>query len=397
MEKGDNSTVLVIDDDLVVRDNIASFLSELSYRVVVASDTTEGLSAFHSSSPDLIICDMNIAGDCALDLIRTIFTVSASQPVIVLADKEVLDDVVEAMKLGASDYLIKPVTELVLLQLSINSSLKRAHIIKENETYRKKLESINHELEYNLELYQADQQAGRLVQISMLPKPPQTIAGYEINHRVVPSLLLSGDSVDYKPISKNKLLFYIADVSGHGSSSAFITILLRFRTEQMRREHIKGRFSQLLTPAVILKSLNKDLLDTGLDKHITMFVGLLDRKNKTLTYSVAGHHPLPAIYKDGKAKFIELNRSSFPVGLLAEAEYFEETIAFENSSLTLCSDGILEALPQATMEEKEFRILEVVEQSGGVFQPIREAFELKKLNNVPDDIAVMNISDLSSR
>ena len=265
MEKGDNSTVLVIDDDLVVRDNIASFLSELSYRVVVASDTTEGLSSFHSASPDLIICDMNLSGDCALDLLKTIFSESASQPVIVLANKEVLDDVVEAMKLGASDYLIKPVTELVLLQLSINSSLKRAHIIKENEAYRKKLESINHELEYNLELYQADQQAGRLVQISMLPKPPQTIAGYEINHRVVPSLLLSGDSVDYKPVSKNKLLFYIADVSGHGSSSAFITILLRFRTEQMRREHIKGRFSQLLTPAVILDALNKDLLDTGLD------------------------------------------------------------------------------------------------------------------------------------
>ena len=127
-----------------------------------------------------------------------------------------------------------------------------------------------------------------------------------------------------------------------------------------------------------------------------MFVGLLDRKTKTLTYSVAGHHPLPVIYKDGKASFIKIKRSSFPVGLLAEAEYFEETIPFENSSLTLCSDGILEALPQVTMEEKEFRILEVIEQSKGVFQPIREAFELKKLNNVPDDIAVMNISDLAN-
>jgi len=138
MEKGDNSTVLVIDDDLVVRDSIAAFLSELAYRVVVASDTSEGMEAFHSAAPDLIILDLNIAGDCALDFLRAIFLESSAQPVIVLSDKEVLDNVVEAMKLGASDYLIKPVTELVLLQLSINSSLNKAHIIKENEAYRKK-------------------------------------------------------------------------------------------------------------------------------------------------------------------------------------------------------------------------------------------------------------------
>ena len=394
MERGDNKTVLVIDDDLVVRDSIAAFLSELSYRVVVASDTVEGMDAFHSSSPDLIICDLNLAGGSVLDFLKTIFSEASSQPVIVLSNKEVLDDVIEAMKLGASDYLIKPVTELILLQLSINSSLKKAQILKENEAYHKKLETINQELEYNLELFETDQQAGRLVQISMSPKPPQVIAGYEINHRIVPSLYLSGDSIDYAAISKNSVLFYLADVSGHGSSSAFITILLRFRTEQMLREQSSSRFVKKLTPAMIIRRLNKDLLEAGLDKHITMFVGLLNRKDNKLTYSVAAHHPLPVIYKEGQASFIEVERSSFPVGLLTEAEYFEETIPFEKASLTLCSDGILESLPQASLEEKEKRILEVVEQSGGQFQVMREAFGLKNLNNIPDDIAVMNISDL---
>lgn len=393
MEKGDNSTVLVIDDDLVVRDSIAAFLSELSYRVVVASDTNEGMDAYHSSSPDLIICDMNLKGDCALDFLKAIFQQVSSQPVIVLSNKEVLDDVVEAMKLGASDYLIKPVTELILLQLSINSSLKKVQILKENEAYRKKLESINHELEYNLELFETDQQAGRLVQISMSPNPPQVLAGYEINHRVVPSLYLSGDSLDYAALTKHSVLFYLADVSGHGSSSAFITIFLRFRTEQMLREQSQVPFIKKLTPAEILTRLNKDLIDAGIDKHITMFVGLLNRKDNRLTYSVAAHHPLPVIYKDGKASFIEVKKSSFPVGLLPEAEYFEESIPFDKASLTLCSDGILEVLPQPTLSEKEKRIIEVVEQSEGKFQLIREAFNLKNLHNIPDDIAVMNISD----
>jgi phosphoserine phosphatase RsbU/P len=125
-----------------------------------------------------------------------------------------------------------------------------------------------------------------------------------------------------------------------------------------------------------------------------MFVGLLNRKDNKLTYSVAAHHPLPVIYKDGKASFIAVKKSSFPVGLLPEAKYFEESIPFDKASLTLCSDGILEALPQQTLAEKEKKIIEVVEQSGGEFQLIREAFDLKNLKNIPDDIAVMNISDL---
>ena len=298
------------------------------------------------------------------------------------------------MEIGASDYLIKPVNELILLQLSINSSLKKAQIIKENEAYHKKLETINQELEYNLELLETDQQAGRLVQISMSPKPPQVIAGYDVNHRIVPSLYLSGDSIDYAAISKNKVLFYLADVSGHGSSSAFITILLRFRTQQMLREQSISRLVKKITPAMIISRLNRDLLKAGIDKHITMFVGLLNRKNNKLTYSVAAHHPLPVIYKEGQANFIEVDRSSFPVGLLAESEYFEQTISFEKASLTLFSDGILESLPQSSLEEKERKILKVVEQSKGEFQAIREAFDLKNLSDIPDDIAVMNISDL---
>ncbi len=106
-------------------------------------------------------------------------------------------------------------------------------------------------------------------------------------------------------------------------------------------------------PAEILTRLNKDLIDAGIDKHITMFVGFLNRKDNTLTYSIAAHHPLPVIYKDGKASFIELKNSSFPVGLLPEAEYFEEKIPFEKASLTLCSDGILEVLPSKAWQIKK--------------------------------------------
>ncbi len=392
MEKGETIKVLLIDDQSAVRASIASFLAQLDYRIVIATSDIEGIEFFHSACPDLVICNMSLSGIGGLKTLAAIFKEAPSQPIIIMADRDATDTVIEAMKMGASDYLIKPVDDMAMLELSVKSSLKRARMIEENRAYQKKLESINDELEHTLSIFQSDQQAGRHVQISMLPKPPQIFSGYRFNHKVYPSLYLSGDSVDYRPVSKHQVLFYIADVSGHGSSSAFITVLLRFRIEQMRREHIHSRFSTAFSPALILESLNKDLLDSGLDKHITVFMGMLDRHSNTLTFSVAGHHPLPVMYSEGEVSFVEPSRSSFPVGLMSKADYFEESIPFPyGTSLTLFSDGILEILKADSLLEKERLLLDRVAESKGDFTAIKQGFDLNSLGAVPDDIAIMNV------
>ncbi|MDC0598533.1 fused response regulator/phosphatase [Gammaproteobacteria bacterium] len=394
MNIDESSTILVIGDDNVVRQSIASYLSQQDYRVVLAATSEEGIDCFHSSCPNLVVLDINLSSQDGFTLLQEIFSEVPDQPVIVLADMGNTDDVVKAMRLGVSDYLIKPIKDMAMLGLSIGNSLKRARLIEEKNSYRKKLELTNQELETRLEVFKLDQQAGRHVQISMLPVPGQTICDYHFDHKVIPSLFLSGDSVDYKPVSKDKVLFYIGDVSGHGSSSAFITVLLRFRIEQMRREYIRGRFSGDFSPAVILKALNEDLLDSGLDKHITLFLGLLDRKNNSLRYSVAGHYPLPIVYDNGKVNFIPVKKSSFPLGLFDKAEYFEEEIAMSNDfSLTLFSDGILEILKMEKLDDKEEYLLKTVLENKGDFDKIKATLHLddNTLVKVPDDIAVMSM------
>jgi serine phosphatase RsbU (regulator of sigma subunit) len=143
----------------------------------------------------------------------------------------------------------------------------------------------------------------------------------------------------------------------------------------------------------MLDSLNKDLLDTGLEKHITVFVGIQDRSDNTLVYSVAGHYPLPVLYQDGKASFLPLRRSSLPIGLHDEAEYFEQTMTLPGSfSLTLFSDGIMEILESSlSIQEKEMQLLKVVEQSEGKMERIKTTLALDSIVSVPDDIAVMSV------
>ena len=393
MKNGENSVVLVIDDDEVVRDGIASYLTNEGYRVVLAANSEEGIDCFHSSCPSLVICDINLPeAEDGFSTLNKIYHETPTQPIIVLSEAGRTEDVIHAMRIGVNDYLIKPLDDLEILGISIDNTLKRARLVEQNNRYRKNLEEINRELEERIEIFQMDQQAGRHVQMRMLPDPPQDINNFHFDHRVIPSLYLSGDSVDYQPVSKRKVLFYIGDVSGHGSSSAFITVLLRFRIAQMRREYIRGRYSSDFTPAFVLEQINNDLLDTGLDKHITVCIAMVDNAENILEYSIAGHHPLPVLYTNGKADFINPGKSSFPIGLVEDAEYFNTQIELaDDFSLFMFSDGILEHLEGSNMTEKEDRLLNVIADKKGDFREVKTALNLHRDIKVPDDIAVLSV------
>ena len=88
-----------------------------------------------------------------------------------------------------------------------------------------------------MDMLKSDQIAGVEVQKSLMPNSPLVFGDYEISHSVNPSLYLSGDFVGYNFILDRFLLFYFVDVSGHGSSSAFVTIFLRFMVGRVIRRH----------------------------------------------------------------------------------------------------------------------------------------------------------------
>jgi serine phosphatase RsbU (regulator of sigma subunit) len=134
-------------------------------------------------------------------------------------------------------------------------------------------------------------------------------------------------------------------------------------------------------------------LQAGLEKHITLVMGLLDDSTNTMTYSVAGHQPLPLMYQHGSADFLPLARSSFPIGLLGEAEYFDESLTLaDDFALVLFSDGIFEALKLPDMAAKEARLREVVAACKGDFDTLKKSLGLSSSLSFPDDIAVMSVT-----
>ncbi|GLX14829.1 MULTISPECIES: two-component system response regulator RssB [Pseudomonadaceae] len=386
-----SATLLLIDDDEVVRASIAAYLEDSGFNILLASNGLQGLEVFERERPDLVVCDLRMPQVDGLELIRRISALEYSAPIIVVSGAGVMTDVVEALRLGAADYLIKPLEDLAVLEHSVRRALDRVHLRQENERYREKLETANRELQASLHLLQEDQNAGRQVQMNMLPVTPWEDEGLSFAHQIIPSLYLSGDFVDYFRVDERRVAFYLADVSGHGASSAFVTVLLKFMTTRLLYESRRNGMLPEFKPSDVLSHINRGLINCKLGKHVTMLGGVIDEESNRLTYSIGGHLPLPVMYTGDKAYYLE--GRGLPVGLFKEADYNDLEIELpESFSLTLLSDGILDLLDGDNLQEKEALLPKLVSEAGGTLDGLRSVFGLANLAEMPDDIALLVLS-----
>jgi sigma-B regulation protein RsbU (phosphoserine phosphatase) len=379
--------VLVIDDDPNVRESVAAFLEDYEYQVLEAASAEATWPLLEVNSVDAAVCDLRMPGTNGLEWLEQVKRRFPNLPVIVVSGAGVMNDVVRALRLGADDFLVKPILDLEVLHHALVRSLERARLALENESYKEYLEKTNLELQRGLEELRADQLAGRQVQLRMLPDPLE-FKGIRCEHSITPSLLLSGDFLEYFDIDDRHLAFYIADVSGHGSSSAFVTVLLKNLAYRMRREFSREQNSDLLNPKAILERVNREVLEACLDKHLTMVYGVIDTQEQTLSYSIGGHLPLPVLLTQEGAQY--LPGKGMPVGLFQDANYQNyQKVLPENFRLLLFSDGILEMIPESSLEQKEAHLLSLASRSQGQMDFIAQELGVMPLAVVPDDIAMM--------
>ena len=231
------------------------------------------------------------------------------------------------------------------------------------------------------------------MQRRLLPHPQTTAEGYSVAHHIAPSLYLSGDFVDYAHIGRRYLAFYLADVSGHGASSAFVTIWLKHLVSRMvREEGLFGDEASFQTGASsMLADINRELNETSLNHHLTFFVGVIDTQTHEMRYVVAGHLPMPLLVTEGKAEFLQ--GSGKPVGIFKNASWQVHSLTLpEQFSLVCFSDGVLEILPAASLKEKEAYLLELMAQKAQNLETVCNALAIKDVSETPDDIAILTIT-----
>jgi PAS domain S-box-containing protein len=132
--------VLTIDDEKAIRESFRNFLEDQDYEVFEAENGRIGLEVFREKAPDLVLVDLRMPEVDGLDVLASVRESSPDTPIIVISGTGVIGDAVEALRLGAWDYLLKPVGDLTVLGHAVDKALERARLIRENRRHQEHLE-----------------------------------------------------------------------------------------------------------------------------------------------------------------------------------------------------------------------------------------------------------------
>ncbi|WP_275096060.1 SpoIIE family protein phosphatase [Sedimenticola hydrogenitrophicus] len=380
--------ILVVDDESMIRYNIAGYLEDSGYSVFEAEDGLQAIEAVKRQRPDLVLSDLRMPGLDGLEVIGQLHHSHPELPIIAVSGTGVLGDAVDALRAGAWDFVVKPIQDMAVLEHAVTAALGKAQLIRDNHRYQQDLEQANHRLQESLQQMRDDADAGRRIQLQIMPEQAIDLGPYRLSHSLLPSMVLSGDFVDYFSIDRGHFGCYLADVSGHGVSSAFITVLLKsYVNRQLERLH-KDNDQTVLEPDRLLTRLNQTLLSDQLEKYLTIFYAVIDTGHNRIKFSIGGHFPSPMLFDGTQAVF--LPGRGPPVGLFAGAGYAADTLDLpEHFALAAFSDGILEVLPQPTLVEKKQHLLDALNHFDPGARNLIERLGLREGQSYPDDITLL--------
>jgi two-component system response regulator AtoC len=131
------STVLIVDDERTLARAVKTFLSEAGYDADVAGNAEQALEMVESLRPDVVFADVRLPGMSGIDLLRRIREFDPAIPVIIMTAHGTIEGAVEAVKLGAFDYLKKPL-DLEELKLVADRARETALMKQELSYYRRR-------------------------------------------------------------------------------------------------------------------------------------------------------------------------------------------------------------------------------------------------------------------
>jgi DNA-binding NtrC family response regulator len=131
-------TVLIVDDERTLARAVKAFLAEYGYEAEVAGDAEMALELFESLRPDVVFTDVRLPGMSGIELLRRILELDPAIPVIVMTAYGTIQGAVEAVKLGAFDYLKKPV-DLEELKLLTDRARETSQLKQELSYYRRRV------------------------------------------------------------------------------------------------------------------------------------------------------------------------------------------------------------------------------------------------------------------
>ncbi|QLA14869.1 hybrid sensor histidine kinase/response regulator [Desulfolutivibrio sulfoxidireducens] len=132
--------ILLVEDEPLLRVSMADHLADQGHEVFPAWDGLTGLGVFEAESPDLVLLDLFVPGLSGLDLLARARRLRPDVPIIIVSGAGGMAEVITALRLGAVDFLTKPMADLEILDHAVARALERAEFFVQRRRYALELE-----------------------------------------------------------------------------------------------------------------------------------------------------------------------------------------------------------------------------------------------------------------
>jgi sigma-B regulation protein RsbU (phosphoserine phosphatase) len=326
-----DGAILIVDDDGATRHALAKTLTKAGYRTRESDNGIDALKLLHVEQPALVLLDFEMPqmdGDEVLKQLRSDRDPLVAQiPAIMLTGHGGEESEVRCLQAGADDFVTKPINPAVL-RARIETQLRL-------RSMRRQLEQQNAELEAWRRNLERDLEAARLTQQSLIPQKPPGISGWEIAACYRPVIQVGGDIYGWLPLKKRRMLFWIADATGHGASAALMTTLAKLLFHHGATEQA--------APVDIMQAVNHDFRTTfGTRSFMTAMCVALDPSTGRAAVVGAGHPPLLISRHDGEPETVP--SATLPLGLIERPTFCESIVDLAvGDAFVLYTDGLFGA------------------------------------------------------
>src|SRR5437016_1570216 len=325
MRDNSHAEILVVDDDAMSRRVLAQLLSASGYNCSVSNDGSEALETIHAHPPSLLLLDFDMPGLNGAEVLRRLRSdedpTIAQIPAIMLTAHGSDQSEISCLQAGADDFVTKPV----------NASVLRARIETQLlvRSVRRQLERRSDAMEH----WRPDLAAARLTQQSSIPQKPLLLPGWQIATCYHPVIQVGGDIYGWLRMKDGRVLFWIADGTGHGAAAALLTTLAKLLFHHGSMDHD--------SPVSLMEAVDNDFRSIfGARSFMTAMCVALDPATGQAGVVGAGHPPLLVVLHDGTTQSVA--SVAPPLGLIKQAAFSETPIDLQpGDAFLLYTDGIL--------------------------------------------------------
>jgi sigma-B regulation protein RsbU (phosphoserine phosphatase) len=338
------TSLLIVDDEEMNREGLARRLVRHGYQVGCASGGREAIDLLGSRSFDLVLLDVTMPGMNGLEVLKFLRRVDSplDLPIIMVTARGDSADVVEALELGANDYLTKRLDfPVVLARIRTQLALKRA--VRQVTELERKLDARNRELEVTAahlaganERLTRDLETAARIQKAFLPALLPELPDVRLAWAFEPCRQLTGDSLNVFALDRH-LGLCMLDVNGNGVAAALLSV-----TASHLLARLAGAAGAVVTPAEVVTRLREQLSGKAVPEQLfTLLYGVLGLDSGEFRFVGAGHPGPIHLPQGGAAAAVEAN--GLPIGV-GNGAYREHAVTLQvGDRLVLCSDGVTAA------------------------------------------------------